>query len=345
MPTFATCPSCQTRLRHDLNPGSRVRCSRCGTAFALNGPEVLDVLPANDAPPTALQTAPGARRRAPAPPPSDRPNRFRRPEYDAPAGHNPLPWVLGGVAVLVILLVAGGVVATLFLFTLSAPAPSTAAAPAPAATFQPPGSPVKGDPPGPPDLHPPAPAPADEPPPPTDPVNAPFDVDPRLERAPAAMVYLTDMQEFDWKKGPWNFGKNGSLGDPEKSRVRVNGRESPHGLGMHPPSKPDHCRVRYALGGKAVVFKAAVGFNDLNNGRPPGPVRFVVFGDGKFLWQSSIMQARNTLEDAVVDVSGVKVLELQVRGEGFNFGSHAVWVEPRVYTDRAAAARDDGGNP
>ena len=43
---------------------------------------------------------------------------------------------------------------------------------------------------------------------------------------------------------------------------------------------------------------------------------------------------------SVVDVSKVEVLELRVRGEGGTWGSHAVWVEPRLFTDRAAAERE-----
>jgi hypothetical protein len=44
--------------------------------------------------------------------------------------------------------------------------------------------------------------------------------------------------------------------------------------------------------------------------------------------------------DCVVDVSNVEGLELRIQPEGFNFGSHTVWVEPRLFDHREDADRE-----
>jgi hypothetical protein len=222
--------------------------------------------------------------------------------------------VLGGVGALV--LVCGGCGVSLpFVVAAfwSAPAPSAAS------IAPPPGQPELDDePPGPP----------------------PFAVDPKLKGA-EGVVYLTDLQEYAVRMGPWNFGKGGRLGNPENSPISVADRPSPHGLGMHPPGPPHCARVCYALGGRAAIFKTAVGYNDYKPNPACGPARFEVVGDGRLLWRSQTVKERNVLQQAELDVSGVQVLEVRVCGEGYMFGSHAVWFEPRLYTDRAAAGRDD----
>jgi hypothetical protein len=56
-----------------------------------------------------------------------------------------------------------------------------------------------------------------------------------------------------------------------------------------------------------------------------------VWGDGKKLFESkNIAHNHFRTQECSVDVTGVEVLELQVRAVGHNLGIHAVWVEPRV---------------
>jgi hypothetical protein len=170
--------------------------------------------------------------------------------------------------------------------------------------------------------------------PPWDP-RPPFRVDPQLLRGERT-VYLSAMQEFDVQPGPWPFGKNGDLGDPEKHTITVKDKPSPHGLGLHPPPGPGNAHVRYALGRAAAVFKATAAFNDSAE-EGLGPVRFLVIGDGRERWRSQVLSRKDQTQECVLDVSDVAVLELRVRGEDGTWGSHAVWVEPRLFTDRAAA--------
>jgi hypothetical protein len=108
---------------------------------------------------------------------------------------------------------------------------------------------------------------------------------------------------------------------------------------MHPPAGPEFVHVRYALGKKARVFKAAVALADTSPGSL-GPIRFSVWGDGKELWQSKPLTQPKKVEVCIVDVGGVEVLELQVRCEGSSWGGHAVWLDPRLFKDKAEADRE-----
>jgi hypothetical protein len=65
-----------------------------------------------------------------------------------------------------------------------------------------------------------------------------------------------------------------------------------------------------------------------------------VIGDGKELWQSGVVRQPGRTESCSLDVGSVEVLELRVRAEGSHFGAHAVWVEPRLFRDRAAADQE-----
>jgi hypothetical protein len=163
---------------------------------------------------------------------------------------------------------------------------------------------------------------------------APFASDPALAAA-GARVFLSDMSEYGWKRGPdnWSFGKNGSVGNGANpaARIRVNGVDYPRGLGMHPPVNT-FTRVCYALGKRAKSLKGAVGIAE-DEAVTPSPTRFALLGDGKLLWRSDAVRAQKVKEDFQVDVSDVEVLELRTYVEkGNNFGAHAAWLDPFVLT-------------
>src|SRR5947208_2208091 len=93
MPAFQVrCPTCQALLRPTAPPGSTIRCPACKDTFKLRAdPE------------------PPPRKKRPVEEDSDpdiRPAR-RKKKRDDPAGNKALPWVLGGVGVLALLV--GGV--------------------------------------------------------------------------------------------------------------------------------------------------------------------------------------------------------------------------------------------
>ena len=147
--------------------------------------------------------------------------------------------------------------------------------------------------------------------------------------ASAPQVYLADLPEFEVKNGASPFTKDGTSGS-NKDSIKVSGKLSPKGLGMHPPPSPGSASVKYRLGKQAAVFKATVGINDTSNFCFT-PTIFTVHGDGKQLFESKWIAAQNPRsQECSVDVTGVDVLELRVHCVGHNSGSHAVLVEPRL---------------
>jgi hypothetical protein len=195
---------------------------------------------------------------------------------------------------------------------------TTAAPSTPAADPNPPPAlgPAAGDRPGPPPAQP-AP-PAEEPLPP---VKALFIHGP--------LVYLSDLDEFGVRAGPWPFTKNGLLGDDSNKRIEVDAFRSPHGLSMHPPTG-GYAAAKYRLGRQASVFRADVALNDSSGGAFFGPAVFEVLSDGRSLWRSSPVQKPHRIQPCVVNVAGVDVLELRVRASNLHLELHAVWLEPRL---------------
>jgi hypothetical protein len=213
----------------------------------------------------------------------------------------------------------------------------TSPAPAPAPTAQaPPPAPAPAPP-------APAPAPAPAPVPPSTPAPAPPpapqekgpSLREQLERAP--QVFLSDLQEFDIRSGPWPVSKNGVIA-PEKLPITVRGVRSPKGLGMHPPNAPDFAAAKYHLDKQAGFFAASVALNDTAQIVQSSAV-FEVHGDGKRLWRSQPVGKGTKPQDCRIDVSNVDVLELRVASQGSHFGLHAVWLEPRLLPKADAPRR------
>ena len=143
-------------------------------------------------------------------------------------------------------------------------------------------------------------------------------------------VYLSDLKEYAVKNGPWPFAKDGTIGAPENHRIQVGGKESPHGIGMHPPENPKIASAKYRLGKQAALFKATVAIDDSTDFCFT-PAVFTVWGDGKQLFESKyISHIHSRALGCSVDVSGVDILEIRVHAVGVNSGVHAVWVEPRL---------------
>lgn len=139
--------------------------------------------------------------------------------------------------------------------------------------------------------------------------------------------YLTDMDEFDVKLGPWKFGK-GNIGNPDATPITINGKRSPLSLTMAPPSN-DFSNVKYRLGKSAKTFKANVAIDEAVDGAIT-PITFTVLGDGKALWSSKPIKFSRSPQTCNISVAGVDVLELRVLCPGRYEGAYAVWVEPHV---------------
>ncbi len=156
-----------------------------------------------------------------------------------------------------------------------------------------------------------------------------------------ATVFLSEMSEFGWKKGPpgWTFAKDGTIGEqaqPNKT-ILVLGKAPQHALAMHPPAG-DYTRVCYSVAKRASTFDGAVAISEDTRKAAPQSVRFAVLGDGKLLWRSDAIRAPRTVEEFSIDVSDVGVLELRVYVEkNSNVACPAVWLDPQLKVKGAEA--------
>jgi S1-C subfamily serine protease len=142
-------------------------------------------------------------------------------------------------------------------------------------------------------------------------------------------VFLNDMQEFGVKNGPWQFSKYGLTGNPNSERIHVGGKEYPKALGMHPPNAPEYAAAKFRLGKQAALFRARVALDDACGFVFDGAY-FEVWGDGKKLWETQIIQKPKTVVNCEVKVTDVDVLELRVRAHQNHIGLHSVWLDPRI---------------
>jgi NPCBM/NEW2 domain len=140
--------------------------------------------------------------------------------------------------------------------------------------------------------------------------------------------YLADLPEFGVKEGPWKFAKDGTMGNPERSPIKVGGFPSPKGLAML-PNNHDFAAVKYRLDKKARTFKSVGAINDTAM-IPNSPLVFEVWGDGKLLWQSERVTGKEQYRECRINVEDVEVLELRTVCLGFNGELHAVWLQPDV---------------
>ena len=110
---------------------------------------------------------------------------------------------------------------------------------------------------------------------------------------------------------------------------------------MHPGSgRRGASYVEFALPkppklGSSVWLRASVAINDKNNwaGRTGSPIVFsLTSGKGKVLWQSKGVQKTGSVQDAMVDVTGLGSIRLNTRATGSNACAHAVWIDPQLVT-------------
>jgi len=154
----------------------------------------------------------------------------------------------------------------------------------------------------------------------------------RIDKSePAPPVYLSTLEPIH--KENWPFLPPPHPGKPWPRAVGgfwVQGKESPHGIFMHPaPPHLGSTNLTYQLGKEFKTFRAEVALTD---GCPPlfTPVTFVVHGDGRLLWKSRPVGTPADLQTCTVSVEGVDRLKIEVACPGDPRGAHAVWVEPSV---------------
>ena len=103
--------------------------------------------------------------------------------------------------------------------------------------------------------------------------------------------------------------------------ISIDGQTFDHGVGTHAESA-----LYVKLDGKTERFRAQVGVDDATNGR--GTIQFMVYGDGRRLFDSGIMKGGQPAKAVDVPLAGVARLMLIVTsgGDGVDF-DHADWAQ------------------
>lgn len=117
-----------------------------------------------------------------------------------------------------------------------------------------------------------------------------------------------------------NMPVNASFGIKNWGFLSVQYAYYKHGIGTHAPS-----REVYDINRQFRTLSTDMGVD--TNGGPQGSVIFSVYGDGKQLYQSELIKRYEFPRHAIVDIAGVKTLELSISdGGNGNFDDHANWL-------------------
>jgi NPCBM/NEW2 domain len=120
--------------------------------------------------------------------------------------------------------------------------------------------------------------------------------------------------------------RNASNGEEDAGDGRtmsIEGNRFSHGLGVHAPAQ-----VEFSLGGRCSALGTYIGLDDEEGSDPRknvGEVVFSVSGDGKTLYSSPVVTPDDEPRPVAVDVSGVRVLTLEVDHLGDTRNDHADW--------------------
>ncbi|MFO0823626.1 MAG: protein kinase [Gemmataceae bacterium] len=145
-----------------------------------------------------------------------------------------------------------------------------------------------------------------------------------VKTATGEVVYLSDFPTSKVK-----FGFAPPLLPGFDGIVRVQGRNYPHGVFMHPAPNHDVSQNTYTLGKQFTRFNAEVTFNDTGDPNP-SPLRFAVLVDGKQKWQSGMVRRGSPPQACDVDVRGADSLSLEVVADGDERGAHGAWLDARL---------------
>jgi HEAT repeat protein len=143
---------------------------------------------------------------------------------------------------------------------------------------------------------------------------------------PPSKIFLATLKEAAYA-GHHTLGKGAITGHPGDPLIEVRGKRYPNGLGTHPLSD-GVATAKYQLNGKWRRFSAAAAIND--SGAPFNPLRFQVIGDNRVLWRSEPLRDKGQSQKCDVNITGVRLLELQVHCPGNWSNAHAVWLDPCI---------------
>ncbi|WP_394828242.1 NPCBM/NEW2 domain-containing protein [Pendulispora albinea] len=145
---------------------------------------------------------------------------------------------------------------------------------------------------------------------------------------PLATGYLGD-QPWAYASNGWGpverNTSNGEKGSGDGKTITLNGTTYGKGLGVHAPSA-----IVFRPNGACSTFTADIGLDDEVAAGKGGAV-FQVWGDGRLLYDSGVMNGSSATKSVQVNIAGRTDLRLQVAGGTDTTNSdHADWANARV---------------
>ncbi|HFE63236.1 MAG TPA: hypothetical protein ENK14_02325, partial [Caldithrix sp.] len=137
-------------------------------------------------------------------------------------------------------------------------------------------------------------------------------------------VFLSDLKAKTATAGWGGLPKNDK--SIRNRTLKIDDKIYSKGIGTHAVSD-----ITYSLKGKYKVFTAEVGMDGYALECKGGSVEFKVYGDGKLLWESGVMEYSDPPKPVKIDISGVDILRLHVddAGDGINC-DHADWGKAKI---------------
>jgi alpha-galactosidase len=133
----------------------------------------------------------------------------------------------------------------------------------------------------------------------------------------AATVSLDQLDLTTMTSGWGQAQKNLSV---TQMPLEIAGAKFEHGVGTHADSD-----FYIRLDGKAKTFSAIVGVDDAA-GNTNAAVEFIVYGDGRELWNSGVCKWKDPARDCHVELKGIQSLELFAKAAGASVSfDHADW--------------------
>ncbi|MGA2867480.1 MAG: NPCBM/NEW2 domain-containing protein [Verrucomicrobiota bacterium] len=137
----------------------------------------------------------------------------------------------------------------------------------------------------------------------------------------AETVWLSTLDLSQVRQG---WGKANADRSVTGKPLSIAGKKFDHGVGTHAPGT-----IWVDLAGGSERFLAFVGVDDAAKSQAAS-ITFKVLGDGRTLWQSSLMKGGQSAQSVDVDVTGIQKLVLLVgNGGDGNDNDHANWAEAR----------------
>ncbi len=141
------------------------------------------------------------------------------------------------------------------------------------------------------------------------------------------VVFLSDLEPLNIQVEKNWFNRRGKT--PFNDTIRLNAKEAPHGIFMHPRAN-GFASVSFDLGKRRFkMFEAGVGLQD-GTEAPATPQTFEVWGNSKPLWKSGPISKPGKMSPCKVRLGRLTRLELRVLCPGDSARAFAVWFEPRL---------------